>query len=124
VAISELASSISVTTPEWHYIYSGNGRSELYHWTTDPQESIDLSEYEEGQRRLHVLHVALSHDMGISTAPRYGQGYSVGTMRPEFRSLLDQRAPASEFSFPAGYSPDGAQPSQEDQDLQNNFPYY
>jgi arylsulfatase A-like enzyme len=65
VAISELVSSISVTTPEWHYIYSGNGRSELYHWTTDPQERIDLSEHLEGQRTLHVPRVALSHDIGI-----------------------------------------------------------
>lgn len=36
MAVSELLSVTSLTTPEWHYHFYADGRSELYHWPTDP----------------------------------------------------------------------------------------
>lgn len=124
-ALSELIAVISLTTPEWHYLYYADGHAELYHWPTDPQEKIDLSRAPPYRGTLAALQSLLDHRVGISVAPWRGPDYLLGIRRPGFRSLLEERALVSQTSLTSDDASKHPQPlSEEDKDLLNNLPYH
>ena len=66
---------ISLTTPEWQYIYSSDGRQELYHWTTDPLEQTNLAGSSGEQATLEGLHNQLVQVVADSSLPWRDQNY-------------------------------------------------
>ncbi|HEX5410244.1 MAG TPA: sulfatase [Terriglobia bacterium] len=83
-AISELVpifneggkqATISLTTPEWQYIYHSNGRQELYHWTVDPLNQVNLAQFDNAQATLADLRSRLIQVLADSAQPWRDQDY-------------------------------------------------
>lgn len=66
---------ISLTTPEWQYIYHSNGRQELYRWTADPLDQVNLAGFDQAQPALAALHSRLVQVLADSSQPWRGQDY-------------------------------------------------
>jgi len=118
-ALSELISVVSLTTPEWHYLYHADGRSEFYHWPTDPHETNDLSGTPGQQGTEKALRALLEEKLSSSVPPWRGMDYLAGVGRLGLHSVLEQQVRLA--SSPAGES---TRPLREDQDLLNTLPYH
>ncbi len=66
---------ISLTTPEWQYIFNSSGRQELYHWTADPREQTDLAASASAQNTLEGLRKHLIRVVADSSEPWRGPNY-------------------------------------------------
>jgi arylsulfatase A-like enzyme len=66
---------ISLTTPEWQYIYDSDGRQELYRWTTDPLDQTNLAESSGAQTALQRLQQRLIQVVADSSEPWRGPDY-------------------------------------------------
>lgn len=66
---------ISLTTPEWQYIYQSNGRQELYHWTADPLDQVNLAQFDNAQDTLAGLRSRLIQVLADSSQPWRDQDY-------------------------------------------------
>ncbi|HVB29048.1 MAG TPA: sulfatase, partial [Terriglobia bacterium] len=66
---------ISLTTPEWQYIYNSSGRQELYHWIDDPLDQTDLAESAGAQATMGGLRKHLIQVVAESSEPWRGPNY-------------------------------------------------
>ena len=79
--ISELGSektnqtSISLTTPEWHYLHDSQGNEELYRWVSDPGEKVNVANSHENQGVLKDLQIQLRATVTESFRPWEGVHY-------------------------------------------------
>jgi hypothetical protein len=83
---------ISLTTPEWHFIYrAGYRRSELYHWATDPLEQQNVANLPENQALLQHLEDSLLSMVKRSYRPwretRYLMAFSPSDSPADLRAL-------------------------------------
>ena len=80
---------ISLTTPEWQYIYDSSGRGELYRWPDDPLDQKDLAGSPGAQATMADLHKRLVQLVAGSSEPWRDENYlfSHGPSRSSF--LLD-----------------------------------
>ena len=75
--------SLSLTTPQWHYIRSSQGQQELYRWDTDPAESNDLSSQPASRATLEGLQAQLLQSSGRAYGPWLGPEYLLALGAPE-----------------------------------------
>jgi len=66
---------ISLTTPEWQYIYKSNGRQELYRWPVDPLDQTDLARSPGAKATLKRLHQRLVDLVAGSSQPWRDMNY-------------------------------------------------
>ncbi|MEJ2008339.1 MAG: sulfatase, partial [Acidobacteriota bacterium] len=66
---------ISLTTPEWQYIYNSDGRQELYRWTSDPLDQTDLAGSADAQATMASLRKQLIQLVANSSQPWRGPDY-------------------------------------------------
>jgi arylsulfatase A-like enzyme len=66
---------ISLTTPEWQYIYNSDGRQELYRWTADPLDQADLAGFDGARATLAGLRSQLIQLVADSSQPWRDQDY-------------------------------------------------
>jgi arylsulfatase A-like enzyme len=66
---------ISLTTPEWQYIYNSTGRQELYHWPADPLDQTNLAQSDGAQATLADLGRRLIQVVADSSQPWRDQNY-------------------------------------------------
>jgi arylsulfatase A-like enzyme len=80
---------ISITTPEWQYIYNSSGRQELYSWPADPLDQKDLAGSPDAQATMEGLHQRLIQLVAGSSEPWRDKNYLFehGSSRSSF--LLD-----------------------------------
>ncbi len=139
VATSELIPVISLTTSEWHYLYYVDGRTELFHWSKDPQEETNLSEAPQYQQTCRALHQRLEERVRLSFEPWRGPEYLLAITRSGQPPLAGTgssgkaRLPSSREENRVGasqavFTPDAAskrpRPLPADQDLMNSLPYH
>jgi len=89
---------ISLTTPEWQYIYQSNGRQELYHWTADPLDQVNLAQFDNAQDTLAGLRSRLIQVLADSSQPWRDQDYLFAHSangRAFMSELMAARKPAS-----------------------------
>jgi arylsulfatase A-like enzyme len=97
LAISELDSTlghsksaaISLMTPEWHYIHTADGQTELYHWPTDSREQSNLARSPAQESVLQDLRMKLEWMVGLSHTPWRGPEY-LRALDPPGDSFLRQ----------------------------------
>jgi arylsulfatase A-like enzyme len=128
---------ISITTREWHFIYSpDHRRTRLYHWPTDPLERQDVSELPENQAIVQSLKARLLAIVGRSYRPwrdlRYLQAISGADLSSGLDARnLDQSIPgprlapsavgAAQAMFPP--NPETPRTMDPDEDLVRSIPY-
>lgn len=80
---------ISLTTPDWQYIYNSSGRQELYRWPSDPLDQSDLAQAAGSQAVMAGLQKQLIQLLAQSSGPWRDQNYlfARGPSRSSF--LLD-----------------------------------
>lgn len=66
---------ITLTTPQWQYIYNSNGRQELYDWVTDPLDQTDLAGSADAQVTMVSLRKQLIQLLADSAQPWRDQNY-------------------------------------------------
>lgn len=106
------AASISLMTSEWHYIYDANGRSEVYHWPTDPLEETNLASASQLDGITRSLHQKLDDALRVSHPPWPGVHY-VLAFPPEIRRSL----------LPLTYATKAGQPNPEVEEELKSLPY-
>jgi arylsulfatase A-like enzyme len=148
-AISELVpifneggkqATISLTTPEWQYIYHSNGRQELYHWTADPLDQVNLAQFDNSQAALANLRGRLIQVLADSSQPWRDQDYLFAHSangRAFMSELMAARKPASaQLASKSGFIgaaqaldaseeiPPSAKPGRPDQESLKSLPYH
>jgi hypothetical protein len=126
-------------TSEWHYIHQSDGRSELYHWTSDPQETLDLAATPADQTVLEALRDRLDRAVGHSVRPWDGIEYLYAQDAPgysflrdlAFRSTeeaggahLEPPLGASQAYFTRDVAPGPSRPLLMDEELLKSLPYH
>jgi arylsulfatase A-like enzyme len=116
LVVSEYSSeeSISLVTPEWHFIRDFDGNEQLYHRTTDPLENVDLALSPGYQDEVKILQRRLIERLEASP-PWRGEDSLRGVGESEF-SLLTKR------SLP-GPGSGNKQPSSSEKELIHSLPY-
>ncbi len=76
--------SISITTPEWHYIRFTNRHPQLFRWPSDSAERIDLGASAQGQQIANQLSVRLDSIVEESVQPWRGLRYLLALDSPTF----------------------------------------
>jgi arylsulfatase A-like enzyme len=128
---------ISLTTPDWQYIYDSAGRQQLYRWTTDPGEQSNLAASPDEQATLESLHAQLVDLLQNSVGPwRGAPQYLVplGKHGPFLHDILFPRpssrpkAPGSELRIGASQAYFNSEqpwtrPSPAQRDLIQSLPY-
>ena len=87
--------AMSLLTPEWHYIQEAGGRTELYHWSTDSEEQVNLAQSPSHGLVLKNLSAQLLQSIRISYPPWRGPEYLLALDRPG-NSFLRQTIFSSE----------------------------
>ncbi len=132
---------ISLTTPEWQYIYDSDGRGELYHWPDDLLDQKDLAGSPGAQATMADLHTRLIQLVAGSSEPWRDQNYlfSHGPSRSSF--LLDVLSArkkdsdlpsgnqqtfigASQARFEPNEPEPSSQPTQPDRQTLQSLPYH
>ncbi|MCL5005008.1 MAG: sulfatase-like hydrolase/transferase [Acidobacteria bacterium] len=135
---NKVPATISLTTPEWQYIYDSAGRQELYRWTTDPLEQSNLAASPDEQATLDSLHAQLVGLIQNSVGPWRGAEYLVPLekQRSFLREVLfpppfKPGAPGNQFRIGASQAYFGPErpwtpprPSPAQQDLMKSLPYH
>jgi arylsulfatase A-like enzyme len=86
---SDVPTSISLMTSEWHMIRSSNGQVELYQWKLDPQEKSNLAELPTSQGVLRALQRRLVAATESSVQPWDGKEYLFALDGPGYSFLRD-----------------------------------
>ena len=60
---------ISLITPEWQYIYNSSAGQELYRWTQDPLDQMDLARFDDSQAVMAGLPQQLLPPIADSSGP-------------------------------------------------------
>ena len=131
---------ISLTTPEWQYIYNSSGRGELYHWPDDPLDQKDLAGSPDAQATMESLHQRLVQLVAGSSEPWRDDNYlfSHGPSRSSFLlDVLSARKKNSKLLSPnrtfigasqARFKPDesgpSSRPTQPDRETLQSLPYH
>jgi arylsulfatase A-like enzyme len=130
---------ITLMTAEWHYLEDSLGRAELYHWTTDPREKINLIDAPEHQGIVNELRARLRQQIAFSVRPWRGSEYLLALDQPGYSFLQEiafgregQNPPSSpqlrvgyaQSLFAPGNSPSRRQPVKRDEDLLRSLPYH
>ncbi|HET7211963.1 MAG TPA: sulfatase [Terriglobia bacterium] len=131
---------ISLTTPEWQYIYDSSGRSELYNWPADPLDQHDLAGSPGAQDTIESLHQRLIQLVAASSEPWRDQNYLFVHSTSPRSFLLDVIAErkknsnspspgqtfigASQAHFAPEESPSPARPAQPDRETLQSLPYH
>lgn len=131
---------ISLTTPEWQYIYDSSGRGELYHWPADPLDQKDLAGSPGARATIESLHKRLVQLVAGSSEPWRDDNYlfSHGPSRSSF--LLDVLSARKKNSNPlspnqtfigasqARFEPNEpeppSKPTQLDRETLKSLPYH
>ena len=148
VAVSELVPNlhgpglkayITLTTGEWQYLQDSQGGSELYRWTTDPEEKTNLVESPELQGVVSELRARLRRRVRFSTRPWRGSEYLFALDQTGFsflhavafaRGLETEPVPPelrtgfAQSVFGSGNLPSRRRPATRDQDLLRSLPYH
>jgi len=66
---------ISVTTPEWQLLDDSTGRAQLYRWTQDPRETVNLAGSREGSVVVRMLQRQMAETITNSVRPWQGADY-------------------------------------------------
>jgi arylsulfatase A-like enzyme len=130
---------ISLTTPEWQYIYNSNGRQELYRWVSDPLDQNDLARSPGGQAIMASLHKQLVQAVAESSGPWRDQDYlfarsSGSSFFPEIMSARRTGLAAlsrshlfigaSQAYFGSAEDSSTAKPATPDQESLKSLPYH
>jgi arylsulfatase A-like enzyme len=131
---------ISLTTPEWQYIYNSDGRQELYRWTADPLDQTNLADSPGAQSALESLHSRLIRLVANSSEPWRDPDYLFahsGNGRKFMSELISARKPAhahlarqslfigaSQAYYTSEELPLSARPAQPDQESLKSLPYH
>ena len=132
----KVSATISLTTPEWQYLDDSTGRVQLYRWTGDPRESMDLAASAEGQAVVQDLQSQMVEIIRNSVAPWRGAGYLLPLGRKDsfLRNILLRRpsempegalrvgASQANFRNEEAWTPPKPSPSQKD--LMQSLPYH
>lgn len=131
--------TISLMTPEWHYLHNSQGQSALYQWTADPLEKVDLATLPQCQKVKSDLHAHLSDLIRFSERPWFGADYIDALNQPGYSFRRDailtpdlhghpppkiRRVGASQAYFPRRGSPLAVRPKPADEDLLRSLPYH
>ena len=84
------SSSVSVVTPEWHLIRDAAGTLQLYDWTTDRGEEVNLAGSPEHQAAVAALQSRMFECVQTSSPPWLGENYLWALGERQF-SLLARR---------------------------------
>lgn len=130
---------ISLTTPEWQYIYNSNGGQELYRWPVDPLDQTDLARSPGAKATLQRLHQRLVGLLAGSSQPWRDMNYlfTHGTSGTSFlHEILFAQESHSTFLSPGRlfigasqsfFKPDvpllPQKPSQPDRESLKSLPY-
>ncbi|MCL5671023.1 MAG: sulfatase [Acidobacteria bacterium] len=128
---------ISLTTPQWQYIYDSAGRQQLYRWTTDPREQSNLATSPGEQATLTDLRTQLAGLIQNSVRPWRGAEYLVplGKQGQFLHNILfsqptEQGAPASDLRIGASQVLLGPEnpwtppkPTPAERDIIRSLPY-
>jgi arylsulfatase A-like enzyme len=110
--------SISVVTPEWHFIRDAIGDRQLYNLTSDPGEAVNLAASPEYQTELATLQTRLFERVKTSSLPWLGEDYLWALGKQEF-SLL-----AREHKFHTNWPySKSLRPSALENELLHSLPY-
>ena len=131
---------ISLTTPEWQYIYDSSGRGELYNWPADPLDQKDLAGSPGAQDTIESLHQRLLQLVAASSQPWRDQNYLFVHSTSPRSFLLDVIAErkknsnspspgqmfigASQAHFAPEESASPARPAQPDRETLQSLPYH
>jgi len=131
---------ISLTTPEWQYIYNSTGRKELYHWPDDPLDQKNLAGTADAQATMEKLHNRLVTLVANSSQPWRNTEYLFSRCkigRQFMRELLAARKPvqaqlshpslyigASQAFFTSNETSHWSMPARPDQESLKSLPYH
>jgi arylsulfatase A-like enzyme len=131
---------ISLTTPEWQYIYNSNGRRELYRWTADPLDQVNLAGDAGMQSTLESLHSRLIRLVADSSQPWRDTDYLFAhaanggaflheliAARQPVQPRLAQRSlfiGASQAFYTSDETPLSSEPARPDQESLKSLPYH
>ena len=95
LVISELAlaESISLVTPEWHFIRDHDGNRELYHRPSDPLENANIALSPGYQKEVDALQHRLLEQLEATSRPREGENYLRGVGEHDFSLLTRTSLP-------------------------------
>jgi arylsulfatase A-like enzyme len=110
--------SISVVTPEWHFIRNAVGDLQLYDVTTDPGEEVNLAGSPEHQTDIAALQSRLLERVQTSSPPWRGENWlwALGEQQYSFlaaRHLVHTNWPSLKFQ----------RPSAQENELLHSLPY-
>ncbi len=131
---------ISLTTPQWQYIYSSDGRQELYHWTADPLDQTNLAESSAVRATMEELRRRLIHLVADSSEPWRGPNYLfarsgkgsaflhevIAARRPEQAlHAANRRTIGASQAFLGSEEPTTpSRPAAPDRDILKSLPYH
>ena len=131
---------ISITTPQWQYIYNSSGRQELYRWTTDPLNQENLADGTGAQATMEELHRRLIQLVADSSQPWRDTDYLFAHSdngRKFMSELLAARKPAlaqlankllfigaSQAFYTSQEIPLSSKPARPDQESLKSLPYH
>jgi arylsulfatase A-like enzyme len=131
---------ISVTTPEWQYIYNSNGRRELYRWTADPLDQVNLADDAGMQSTMESLHSRLIRLVADSSQPWRDTDYlfaHTANRRSFMSELIAARKPvhprlagkslfigASQAFYTSAETPLSSKPPRPDRESLKSLPYH
>jgi len=146
-AVSELLSDcegpepeaiISLMTSEWHYLQDARGRTEVYHWPTDPQEKVNLGESPRHLDAVAALRKRLEERVMLSLRPWRRPEYLFAFDRPGHSFLREiafgralppdlppgqRRVGTTQAQFATALSSTPKRPRRAEEDLLKNLPY-
>jgi len=130
---------ISLTTPQWQYIYNSNGRQELYRWTSDSLDQTNLAGSADAQATMTELRKQLIQLVADSSRPwrdpdylfaRSGKGSSflrevMAARRPGLAFFGDNHHFIGESQFRLGPEESSlhGKPAPSDRDSLKSLPY-
>jgi arylsulfatase A-like enzyme len=134
----DLPLSISLVTPDWHYIRYNDGDEFLFDWRTDREEKVNLALSPTDLQTVHDLQERLEELVGRSVRPWRGPEYLFALGRPGYpfahKILLRQSLPpesagglrvgASQAFFASGASGGSRRPLPSEQELLKSLPYH
>jgi arylsulfatase A-like enzyme len=138
IAVSTLPPSISLMTSEWHYLRDPQGGDEIYHWVSDPKETINLANSAEHQQVLRDLQTRLRRLVASSLRPWRRPEYLFALDEPD-SNFISQSIRSTDYAggsphppppigtlqalFPPQDSAGSQEPAKPDEELLRSLPY-
>ena len=135
----ELKARITLTTREWQYVQDSKGGDELYRWTVDPEEKMNLVDSPELRGVVSELGARLRREVRFSFRPWRGSEYLFALDQTGFSFLQaaafaprleaepvppELRMGFAQSVFGSGEGPSRRRPSIRDEDLLRSLPYH